>query len=165
MLGEKGADAGSVEPKMIRVDTTVVEANIHWPTDSSLLWDSWRVLTRWLRRGRGLAPEMCRHRFHDKKVKKLHLYITRYISSKSRARQRKVKACFRKLIERLRWVLGIAEGFCSEARGCRDIELMGIRAQIERFVPAVRKVVVDCAERAHMRGRDGGGQRTGLQHV
>ena len=28
---------------MIRTDTTVVESNIHYPTDSSLLWDTWRV--------------------------------------------------------------------------------------------------------------------------
>ena len=32
--------------KTIRVDTTVVEANIHPPLDSNLLWDSVRVVTR-----------------------------------------------------------------------------------------------------------------------
>ena len=30
----------------LRVDTTVVETDIHWPTDSGLLWDAVRVLTR-----------------------------------------------------------------------------------------------------------------------
>jgi IS5 family transposase len=30
----------------LRVDTTVVETDIHWPTDSALLWDVVRVLTR-----------------------------------------------------------------------------------------------------------------------
>jgi hypothetical protein len=30
----------------LRVDTTVVETAIHWPTDSGLLWDAGRVLTR-----------------------------------------------------------------------------------------------------------------------
>lgn len=30
----------------VRIDCTVTEANIHYPTDSSLLWDSTRVLTR-----------------------------------------------------------------------------------------------------------------------
>lgn len=30
----------------LRVDTTVVETNIHWPTDGTLLWDAVRVLTR-----------------------------------------------------------------------------------------------------------------------
>lgn len=30
----------------LRVDSTVVETNIHWPTDGTLLWDAVRVLTR-----------------------------------------------------------------------------------------------------------------------
>lgn len=30
----------------LRVDTTVVESDIHWPTDATLLWDTVRVLTR-----------------------------------------------------------------------------------------------------------------------
>jgi transposase, IS5 family len=32
--------------KQLRVDTTVVETNIHWPTDATLLWDTVRTLTR-----------------------------------------------------------------------------------------------------------------------
>ena len=31
----------------VRADCTVVESNIHHPTDSSLLWDCVRVLVRW----------------------------------------------------------------------------------------------------------------------
>ena len=36
----------------VRIDCTVVESNIHEPTDSSLLWDSVRVLTRLLHRAK-----------------------------------------------------------------------------------------------------------------
>ena len=32
--------------KKLRVDTTVVETDIHYPTDSTLLWDTVRVITR-----------------------------------------------------------------------------------------------------------------------
>jgi IS5 family transposase len=32
--------------KQLRVDTTVVEANIHYPTDATLLWDTVRTVTR-----------------------------------------------------------------------------------------------------------------------
>src|SRR6266513_2649979 len=32
--------------KKLRVDTTVVETNIHYPTDATLLWDVVRTLTR-----------------------------------------------------------------------------------------------------------------------
>jgi IS5 family transposase len=37
---------GLIEGRRMRVDTTVVETNIHYPTDSSLLGDGVRVLTR-----------------------------------------------------------------------------------------------------------------------
>jgi transposase, IS5 family len=37
---------GLTEGRRMRVDTTVVETNIHYPTDSSLLGDGVRVLTR-----------------------------------------------------------------------------------------------------------------------
>src|SRR5881397_4211454 len=39
-----------VRGRRLRVDTTVVETNIHYPTDATLLADGVRVLTRGLRR-------------------------------------------------------------------------------------------------------------------
>jgi IS5 family transposase len=45
----------------VRTDCTVVESNIHHPTDSSLLWDSVRVLVR----GMGRAQETFGIEFHD----------------------------------------------------------------------------------------------------
>src|SRR5262245_9104058 len=39
-----------VQGRRLRIDTTVVETNIHYPTDATLLGDGVRVLTRSLRR-------------------------------------------------------------------------------------------------------------------
>jgi IS5 family transposase len=44
--------------RKLRVDTTVVETNIHHPTDSALLGDGVRVLSRLLRRAKTLASEV-----------------------------------------------------------------------------------------------------------
>jgi IS5 family transposase len=41
----------------LRVDTTVVETDIHYPTDSTLLWDSVRVITRLIARLGELLPQ------------------------------------------------------------------------------------------------------------
>jgi len=46
-----------VEGRKMRVDTTVVETNIHYPTDSSLLGDGVRVLTRAMKRIAAIAGE------------------------------------------------------------------------------------------------------------
>src|SRR2546428_4211645 len=45
-----GRERRLVRGKRLRVDTTVVETNIHYPTDATLLADGVRVLTRTLRR-------------------------------------------------------------------------------------------------------------------
>lgn len=47
---------GLEDARQLRVDTMVVETNIHYPTDSTLLWDGVRVLSRLVREG--LAQEL-----------------------------------------------------------------------------------------------------------
>jgi transposase, IS5 family len=47
----------------LRVDTTVVESNIHYPTDSSLLGDGVRVITRTLKK---IRPHLEKLRFRDR---------------------------------------------------------------------------------------------------
>ena len=42
--------------RKIRIDSTAIETDIHHPTDSTLLCDSIRVITRWLAAGKQLSP-------------------------------------------------------------------------------------------------------------
>jgi IS5 family transposase len=143
LLGRDGVRRGVVNPAVIRTDTTVVESNIHYPTDSSLLWDTWRVASRWLGRARDLAPEIVPYRFHDRKIKRLHLFITRYMPSKSKSRQRKVKAAFRTLIERVGRIVVIAEEFCAEAASQSDIALVGLGLELKAYLPAMNTIVAN----------------------
>jgi IS5 family transposase len=50
-------DKGATEGRRMRVDTTVVETNIHYPTDSSLLGDGVRVLIRTMKKITTIAGE------------------------------------------------------------------------------------------------------------
>lgn len=138
---------GCVDPSVIRTDTTVVECNIHWPTDSSLLWDTWRVASRILQRGRTLDPSSVPHRFHDRKIKRLHLTITRYSVSKAKKRKRLVKRSFRTLIRRVAWIVGIVEEFCEAAKSCASLPLLGLGAELEGFLPAMQQVVTQASRR------------------
>jgi IS5 family transposase len=45
-----GPARGVIQSRRLRIDTTVVETNIHYPTDATLLADGVRVLTRSLQR-------------------------------------------------------------------------------------------------------------------
>lgn len=94
-----------LDPSTLRVDTTVVESTIHFPTDSSLLWDSWRTLYRLLSHARDHAPGLVSHRFHRNKAKKKYLFITRYSSSKSSKRQRAVRKKQRQFIVEVNRIL------------------------------------------------------------
>ena len=90
----------------LRLDTTVYETNIHYPTDSSLLWDSFRTLARILKRVQKECPELpFGHRYHVKKVKKLSYFIARNGGSKNKRKRRKVRSVYRTLIGRVRSLL------------------------------------------------------------
>ena len=69
----------------VRTDCTVVESNIHHPTDLSLLWDSVRVLVRLM----GQAQEEFGLGFHDhsRRVKRRALGI------KNAKTQRSARPC------------------------------------------------------------------------
>lgn len=55
----RGAETlGLEEGKKLRGDTTVVETDIHYPTDSTLLWDGVRVLTRLIGKLRAALPAL-----------------------------------------------------------------------------------------------------------
>jgi IS5 family transposase len=60
--------------RTVRIDSTVVEATIHGPTDSSLLVDGIRVLLRLLRRAEHLTGFTAYHR-HVKRAKRRFLAI------------------------------------------------------------------------------------------
>lgn len=49
---------GLEDGKKLRGDTTVVETNIHYPTDATLLWDGVRVLSRLANQIRARLPEL-----------------------------------------------------------------------------------------------------------
>jgi len=151
LLGRYGVGQGAVNPKVIRTDTTVVESNIHYPTDSSLLWDTWRITTRLLERAREILRESAPHRFHNRKIKGLYLYITRYMPSKSESRQRQVKASFRTLIERVEWIVAIAGDFCKTYRSSSNLALSAVALELQAYLPSMQTVAAT-ARRADVDG-------------
>lgn len=148
LLGQYGVERKAINPCVIRTDTTVIEANIHYPTDASLLWDTWRVASRLLQHARELNPASCPHRFHDRKIKRLYLFITRYMPSTSKARQRKVKVAFRTLVERVEWIVALAGDFC---KAFRAGQLAAVALELQAYVPSMQTVVLN-ARRAQVEG-------------
>lgn len=152
LLGQYSVAEDMVHTNVIRADTTVVESNIHHPTDASLLWDTWRVTSRLLKQAMEIVPGCVPHRLHDRKVKRLYLYVTRYMPSKSEARQRTVKASFRTLIERTDWIVAAAEEFCTVQAGSRGAAaLASLTLELRSYLPAMKTIVAN-ARRAQVDG-------------
>lgn len=69
-------DEGIEKGREVRIDCTVVESNIHAPSDSTLLWDSVRVLTRMLKKAKDLCPGSgIRFQNHTRRAKRRMLNI------------------------------------------------------------------------------------------
>lgn len=132
-----------IASEKLRMDTTVYETNIHYPTDSSLLWDSFRTLAGWLRRiQKELPPLALKHRFHDKKVKKLAYFITRNGASPKKGTQRKVKRTYRELIGRVTWIAAVARQTQS------TLGKAGYEAELlNHYLPIVEKIIAQADKR------------------
>ncbi len=110
-LARHAVSQNQITGDRLRLDTTAVETNIHWPTDSTLLWDTYRVLARLIERAREVDTRVVGSgRLHRRRAKREALTITRAAAQKGR-RARSLKRPYRRLIRRveglLRWVTGV----------------------------------------------------------
>ena len=144
----------------LRLDTTAVETNIHWPTDSTLLWDTYRVLARWIERAREIdAGVVGSGRLHPRRAKREALAITRAAAKKGR-KARSLKRPYERLIGRvegiLDWAARVAHGLAEDVSGQRYSDWG--HAQAERLVEeladfhALGERVVDQARRRVLQG-------------
>jgi IS5 family transposase len=139
-----------VEGRRMRLDTTVVETNIHYPTDSSLLGDGVRVLTRAMKKVTAIAGTVgARLRDRSRSVKHRVLEIGRIARSKGAQRQDKLTRAYRQLLAATSRVVGQAKRFSQEigagVKRAADVvhqaALDGLRQELDTFVPRVRQVM------------------------
>jgi transposase, IS5 family len=139
-----------VQGRRMRVDTTVVETNIHYPTDSSLLGDGVRVLTRVMKKIGSIAGEAgAKLRDRSRSVKLRVLDIARAARSKVPQSQEKLKKAYGKLLDSTGRVMGqakrfsqeIADGIKRSAGILQQAALEGLRKEIDAMLPRVRQVV------------------------
>jgi hypothetical protein len=133
----------------MRVDTTVVETNIHHPTDSTL-GDGVRVLTRTMKKISKITGAIGA-KLHDRSrsVKLRLLEIARTGRAKGPINHEKLKYGYRRLLDVTSRVVGQAKRFSREiiegvkrAAGLlQQIALEGLRQELETMLPRVRQVI------------------------
>ena len=150
--------AGVTHGRRFRIDTTVVETNVHYPTDSTLLQDSVRVLTRTMQRAStvlGDPKSRIRNRLRSvmrrvliigyearsPKTRAALIQSYRKLMTTTRAVARDAATMVRRIGQRLRTVR-------------RDVHttLARAQAQLQRLRPLVERVLTQT--RARILGGD-----------
>lgn len=138
-----------VQGRRMRVDTTVVERNIHYPTDSSLLGDGVRVLTRTMKRVTKLAGAAgTQLRDRGRSVQHRLLDIARATRGRVPNQQR-MKRAYGRLLEATGRVVGQAKRFSQEigagvkrcTAAAEQLALEGQRQILDQMLPLVRQVM------------------------
>jgi len=141
---------GLTQGRKLRVDTTVVETNIHYPTDSSLLGDGVRVLIRTMKKITkivgGAGARLC-DRSRSAKLRVLD--IARAARAQGQPHQERLKRAYSQLLNSTSRVVGQARRFSKEiADGVKrstnvlhQLALEGLRQQLDAMVPRVKQVM------------------------
>jgi len=139
----------------LRTDTTAVETNIHYPTDSSLLADGLRVLTRSLKR----ISAACRGRTmqvidHHRAAKRRVLEICRAAKILTEAGRQKLKDSYGKLLgltgavtRQAAKVLQQLQAGQLVAQADRLLVVLQAQAQLRHFLPLTQKVMAQAKAR------------------
>ena len=100
-------EKGVVRGRKMRVDTTVVETNIHYPTDSSLLGDGARVLTRTMKKIEQKAGGKLKRKVRDRtrSVNKRTIAIATASRHRGAEGEEKRKKEYRELLRLSRQIL------------------------------------------------------------
>jgi IS5 family transposase len=135
----------------MRVDTTVVETNIPYPTDSTLMGDGVRVLTRVMKKVAAAGEAGTKLRDRSRTVKRRILEIAYASRDKSEKGQQKMKAAYGKLLEATRRVVGQAKKFSGEIatqfRQDGQAVLQKAKQQLDEMIPRVHQVMKQARER------------------
>ena len=143
-------DNGVVAGRRMRVDTTVVESNIHHPTDSTLLGDGVRVLIRTMKKVADIVGAVgTKLRDRSRSVKLRLFEIARIARAKGPLNRDRLQQRYRRLLDTTSRVVGQAKRFSKEisdgvkrsADILQQIALQGLRAELDRMVALVRRVM------------------------
>ena len=133
-----------VRGRKLRIDTTVVESDIHHPTDTGLLTDGIRVITRVVSKLKKVVPGIgSRFVKHTRKAKKVYLGLMKVM----KGRTGKDDSALKRARDNLVKITGevIADGRVVQA----ELELLqeksplvnGLRGQLGEWIEAAEKVV------------------------
>jgi len=151
LLIEHSVASGIEKGRTVRVDCTVVESNIHEPSDSTLLWDCVRVLARGMVRARDKQWVDTVFRDHRRRAKRRMVGIQYAKNKKERAKR------YRDLLKVTKATVESAQQVATELAKCdvpdvfECVRAIALAKELEGFIVLSRRVI-DQTERRVLRG-------------
>src|SRR6202048_2858630 len=137
------AQAGKLESgAAVRIDSTVSAALMHEPSDSTLLWDAVRVMTRLLRRAAavpGAPPIGWRDRRRVAKKRARAIYYSRG--------QDKKRQLYRELIAATRTTLAALQGAAEQLANVGGMAAERWRARLSHYLPLIEPILAQSERR------------------
>lgn len=141
-LMQYALEIGIESGRKVRIDSTVVESNIHDPSDSTLLWDGIRVITRWLKEGHTLVPRPdYSYCDHCRVVKKRLMVVLNAKKEEDRvSAYRDMTHYAGKLVGYAKEAIPVLQAY--QATGLGDMmTAMNLATQLKRAVGLLEKVI------------------------
>ena len=138
--------------RKLRTDGTVVETNIHHPSDSSLLADSVRVLGRTLRRARevlqdqtDLGQQVFRNRIRS--VRRLARQVGEAMRKRGETAREQGMQAYHKLVKATQQTIKQAQRVLPALQAATDEGAENLSAILETFIPRAEQVVSQAVRR------------------
>jgi len=147
LLTAYGEDKNIEKGKEVRIDCTVVCSNIHEPSDSSLLWDSTRVLTRILKKMKEELGINILFTDHTRRAKRRSLAILNAKSKKARVKP--YKDLIKITVKTVSYSKSAADVLdCCDFADTRDMALaMAMMKDLEEMIPLAEQVIDQTSRR------------------
>jgi transposase, IS5 family len=132
--------------RKLRIDGTVVETNIHYPVDSTLLGDGVRVLSRTIRRAKTVIGETVartRTLFRDRRrsAKRIMKGLIDAARRRSEQAQQQLQDGYRQLLDLTEQVVDQAQHVQQLLQQQTDATAQRLHQTLQTFIPRVKQVI------------------------
>lgn len=151
----QAVEAKIIRGKKMRVDTTVNESNIHYPTDTGLLADGVRVITRTVQKIKEVVQLKTKFRSRARSVKRRIFMMVKFLKGKGFAAKKKRDEIKKEILAIARKVLAQAKTLRQEIRPGKAktpdmdskelLSLTALDAQLKHWLGLFDRVIAQTA--------------------
>lgn len=147
-----GRKLGVTQAKKLRLDGSVTETHIHYPTDSGLLDDAARVLSRLVKQARHLlqprsAADKLWFRSRHRQVHRLARDINRLARSKAKNTAKSNRKLYKQLLALVQALLQQVAEIQPRLSALKDPSADGLNEELDHYLPLVEQVIKQTQQR------------------